>query len=112
MSLIKYKRDKIISAVLDKGYSRFPEEHKFSFLWKRLLQEMKEITDDKYDDELTILEIIKTVEKCEQSNLWVSLEVEEEFWICAKKELGDLSNFIDFLYDRLCVLERFYKSQE
>lgn len=113
MSLSKYKRDKVISGVIDKGYSRNPEKYSFDFLWRRFIQEQKEITLITVNDDASYSScLLDTIEKLEMQFSIIDYEIltlPDDFWYRFKRELADLSNFIDFLFDRLLILEKEYK---
>lgn len=113
MSLSKYKRDKVISGVIDKGYSRNPEKYSFGFLWRRFIQEQKEITLITVNDDASYSScLLDTIEKLEMQFSIIDYEIltlPDYFWYRFKRELADLSNFVDFLFDRLLILEKEYK---
>ncbi len=113
MSLAKYKRDKITEALLDKDYSRHPENFGFEFLWGRLIEEIKEISDEQhtrlgyktlmclFEDDLELMDNEQLLK-----NHYVYIEI--DCWEKLKRGLADVSNFVDFIFDRVLILEKKY----
>lgn len=122
MSLAKYKMDKIIQAVTIKGYSREPSMvHSLKFLWMRFNEEVSEI-DREYDvlspkDELPLMQKFIVLENCIQHSTSknysrLGFTVKPEDFHEMKRELADLSNFIDFVFDRILIIEKMVKGFE
>lgn len=115
MSLAKHKKDKLIEGVVDKGYHRYPElAYDFEFHYKRMLEEIKELT--KQDETgysiyraMIMFEGDLKLLSDKQINVGHIIYVPESLWNKGKRELADISNFVDFLFDRLCILEENYK---
>ena len=109
MSLAKYKRDKITEALLDKGYQRHPElDLSLKYLWNKLHdEEIKLELNPIMINWITFDELISMEEGIEKRYTfkylgWVP---EKEDFIKLKRELADVSNMIDFIFDRVMVLE-------
>jgi len=120
MSLAKYKMDKIIEGVLDKDYSREPSlVFSLNFLWERFHEEVDEI-DKLYDitkDEIPLMQKFITLENCignaiEHNHKRIGYPIRVKEFEDVKRELADLSNFIDFVFDKILLLESVVKNYE
>ena len=81
MSLAFLKREKNFIAVIDKGYPRYPEaEFDYDFLIIRLEEEKTELLD--------------------AIRVFQALPAQEHI-IDAKKECADISNLVDYIFNKL-----------
>ena len=83
-----YKREKALAAVLDKGYSRFPdEEHGYNVHLQRIREEL----------ETEMIPAVRDIYHGDPN------ELTENDYVKAMKEIADVSNFCDFIADRAMV---------
>ncbi len=91
MSLEKYKKDKILKAY-EKGYRKYPEYLPLKFLWERYLgEEMKELKP-------LILKLI-------DYEYAPTITFNHDIFYEAKREIADLSNILDFIFNKILFLE-------
>jgi len=115
MSLAKYKMDKLIEGVMDKGYSRHPENYQFSFLWERLIGELHEIATEDYEgNEESLLwfftKLSDEIEEASEAHGELDDDMPIGIFDTMKRELADLSNFIDFIFNNVMLMEKTYYS--
>lgn len=102
MSLAKYKANKLIKSY-KKGYGMYPENCDFEFLIKRFNEELNELEAhykviEKLDYQIGLVLNGRML----VSNIDTPLISFENI----KNEIADLSNFIDFMFDKILELEK------
>jgi hypothetical protein len=94
MTLEYYKMKKNIRGVKEKGYSDDPASFNLDLLLKRLHDEVKEL-----DASLDWLLRIHPIERANYLYEFDQLEA-------VKKECADVSNFTDFIFEKMVQLEK------
>lgn len=118
-----YKKNKILIAVIEKGRSRTPsKEFPFTFLFGRCTEEMQEITRlneadiGRYESLYSVMASIeRELDKCQENESDVAnidVDIPLNFFEQLYNELADVSNFVDFMFNRLTMTEALLKMHE
>ena len=102
MTLAEHKKDKMLEGVIDKKRTRFPAHtYNLEFHISRFYQEVREVRNEIdwnklfiYDDDCSLIE-----NKDMDVNSAMPIPTKEI--VMLKRELADVSNFIDFIFERL-----------
>lgn len=113
-----YKKNKILIAVIEKGRSRTPSmDFNFDFLFDRCMEEMKEISDRKFPETKIQLHslyslMVELERGLEYGFSSINVELPPNFFELLYKELADVSNFVDFMFNRASIVQELLRQHE
>lgn len=118
-----YKKNKILIAVIDKGRSRNPSmEYPFDFLFNRCIEELceilnvKDVDENRYESLYSVMmRIERELDKCKENEsdvAYIDVDIPLNLFNELYNELADVSNFVDFMFNRVSRTEQLLKMHE
>lgn len=110
MTLAEHKKNKMLEGVIEKKRTWYPaHEFNLSFLIGRFYEEVKEVRNEIDWNQLIIYDGDCTLIKSRQMNIDKAMPKPTVNIVRLKRELADVANFIDFIFERLRMNEAIYK---